>query len=126
MTMIIAVMGEGIALAIPAGYSIFKTGMKPLASRKQLKPAAIACLCATIVLCIVAWMAVWQTRYQLVSPLVPDHVVASIQRPYKIAGISMLPVVGISLLAYRQKKYAIVIVLGIVAAITWRVYLTLA
>lgn len=90
--------------------------------KKQLKTAAAISLAAMVWLCVSSWMGVWQTRYQVVSPLVPATIVESIVRPYRIAGMILLPVAGISALCYRCRKYVPVIVAGIASVIVWQVY----
>ncbi len=95
-------------------------------NKKQQKQAAAVCVIATAILCIVSWVGVWQTRYQVVSDLIPDTVVAAIQRPFRVAGIVLLLVTGLNLLCYLQKKYIIVIVTGIATVVAWKVYFILS
>lgn len=96
---------------------------------KQLKPVALVSLAGVLVLCLVSWLAVWQTCYTL-EPIqqagpVKDSIISGISYAQKLAGTIMLVVAAFCLICYLKKKYMIVIVLAIVMGLAWRIYLAL-
>ncbi len=91
-------------------------------SKLNSKNIAKITLVIIFLLAVKQFVGVFQTRYQLVSPLIPESVIAEIIRPLMYNGVIAVAVYIAAQVLYLNRKYIAVMVLGAVVII-WVLYL---
>jgi hypothetical protein len=81
-----------------------KTAIKARATRR-LKICAIVCLCLLGLFIIGQILNIYQTRRELVSPLIPDILVRQINQQYVLHAVVSSIMLLISVTIYLLKRY---------------------
>jgi hypothetical protein len=87
---------------------------------KNLKKGAKVCLIVLLLYIIGQLAAVYQTRYQLVSPLIPESTIWEINRHFVFAALVAAIVSLIGLIFYFFGKHLLVIILVALTLIAGR------
>jgi hypothetical protein len=87
---------------------------------KNLKKGAKACLIVLLLYIVGQLEAVYQTRYQLVSPLIPESIIWKISKQFIFTAFIAAIVSVIGLLFYFFGKHLLVIILVVLTLIACR------
>ncbi len=88
--------------------------------KEKLKKAAQVCLIVLILYIIGQLSTVFQTRYQLVSPLIPESTIWQISKQFIFTALVASIVNVIVLILYFFEKYLLVIILVALTLIAGR------
>jgi len=94
----------------------------PLFQKKNLKIASKFSLGILVLYILLQFLAIYQTQYQLVSPLIPESTLLLIIKPHIFIGLILTTVTLVSIILYFFEKYLLVIVLAI-TAILWQQFI---
>jgi hypothetical protein len=93
---------------------------------KDVKKGAKASLVVLLVSIVLQLLAVYQTKYSLVSPVIPEAVFWQVAEPYVFNAIVSTLICSIALVFYFYSKYMATIIACAVAIIFQQVYPYLA
>jgi hypothetical protein len=91
----------------------------------KTKIAAVISIGIQLFVFVSGILSFFQTRYVLLSPLIPEGTVNDIAFPYLLSAVISLPFIVVSIILFRKGIFKLPIFLGVVVLVTQYVVLEL-